>query len=167
MHQIIVIDGESIIIDEEDLHLLQHGSWRIQRVKKAKYLRWKTTVDGAVKGYLFHRLVMNAKDGTIVDHINRNSLDNRKSNLRFVTRTQNATNSTKRTERCGVPTTSRFYGVCFVKNKNRWRSTIRYGGRERYIGTFKDECAAAHAYDLASIKHHGEYGTRNFLPLVF
>ncbi len=68
---------------KEDEHRLTNTHFY---VTKNKYL-------ADHKGIFFHRLVLNAKEGEIVDHINGDTLDNRRENLRFVTRSQNATNA--------------------------------------------------------------------------
>ncbi len=102
---------------------------------------------------------MGVNGGEIVDHINGNSLDNRRQNLRLVNAKQNTWNSAGKRN-----TKSKFKGVSWsVKS---WKVSIRVAGKVIYVGKFKNEVEAAYRYDLASLKHHGEYGRRNFLPLV-
>ena len=97
----------------------------------------------------------------VVDHKDGNRLDNRRANLRIATGTQNMRN--RRKHRDGVE--SQFKGVCRTRS-GKWRAAIRNGSRQIHLGTFDAEAAAAHAYDTASLELHGEFGSRNFLPLV-
>lgn len=151
--------GSVALVDVGDLHHVQASKWRyMERNAGKKYIVRGPRKDGI--RYL-HRLIMGAQPGQIVDHINGDTLDNRKANLRFVTRAQNNTNRT--VKRGG---TSRFKGVQLCKSTGRWRAMISDGARYMHIGRFDSECAAAYAYDLASIRIHGDFGRRNFLPLV-
>ena len=74
-----------------------------------------------------------------VDHINLDSLDNRWSNLREATPSQNKANS-----RAPASNTSGFKGVCWQKNQRRWQARARVGGRRVYLGLY-DTPGAAHA----------------------
>ena len=129
------------------------------------YVLAGTSVPGTkgkkIKTVLFHRLIMSAPDGFVVDHIDGDTLNNQKSNLRIVTSKQNTRNQKKR-----IPerASSQFKGV--HKVRNRWRSAIRDEDRNIHLGYFKTQAEAAFAYDMASLKRHGEFGRRNFLPLV-
>jgi hypothetical protein len=104
---------------------------------------------------------MNAKSGDIVDHRSGDTFDNRRENLRFATTTQSATNCRKISAR---ETSCRFRGVDLSRGK--WRARIRSGGRHIDLGRFNDPVEAAYIYDLASLQMHGEFGHRNFLPLM-
>lgn len=103
-----------------------------------------------------HRLIMDAKDGQKVDHINRNTLDNRKSNLRFVTQSQNMMNAVIR-----KTNTSGFKGVCFVSREGKWLATIWKDGKQKWLGYFKDKKDAAQAYNKAALELHGQYALLN------
>lgn len=103
------------------------------------------------------RLVMQAPDEMVVDHINGDPLDNRRANLRVVTQQDNRRNSTK--PRSGA--TSRFKGVCKPSGRNRWRATI-YNGRLINLGAFSSEVEAARAYDAAARELFGDCAAVNF-----
>lgn len=106
-----------------------------------------------------HRLIMRAGPSEQVDHIDGNTLDNRRSNLRRASHTQNARNSVKRRSRAH---TSRFKGVCWVKSQGRWRAYITVDRRRIHLGRYFDEEQAARAYDRAAVEHFGEFARLNF-----
>lgn len=156
-----VIDGHSVIIDAEDAHFITSApSFRlVDGWKGRKYLEIYVSRTGYRR---LHRLVMNTPNGLETDHRDGNGLNNSKSNLRIATHRQNALNSIKH-----KPAASKFKGLYYVERIDCWRVRIRLEGNKRKcLGYFKSEIEAAYAYDVASIEHHGEFGRRNFLPLM-
>lgn len=102
-------------------------------------------------GYL-HRYIMNASNDVVVDHINGNKLDNRKSNLRVCTMAENRfNNKTYITNNSGYP------GVSWHKKSNKWRARIQVHGRQIYLGVFESLDDAIHARRQAEIEYFGEY----------
>lgn len=93
---------------------------------------------------LIHRLVIGAKRGECVDHINRNKLDNRRSNLRIVTRGQNAMNR-------------QFKGYNWARREKKWRAQIKVNGVKIHLGYFTEESEAREAYTNAHAKYFGEF----------
>jgi hypothetical protein len=95
----------------------------------------------------------------LIDHINGDSLDNRRANLRLATPSQNAYNRAKiRSKK-----SSRYIGVYFEKATGRWTVKIRIGrGKRLWLGRFNSEIAAARAYDAAAKKYHKEFAVLNF-----
>jgi transcription initiation factor TFIID subunit TAF12 len=79
----------------------------------------------------------------VVDHINGNGLDNRKENLRFVTRRQNMQN------RHIITNSSKYPGVSWHDSNQKWQARIRIGDKEKYLGVFATEKAAFTAYKEA------------------
>lgn len=86
-----------------------------------------------------HRIVMRAPKGMMVDHLNGNSLDNRKQNLRICTNRENQQNRTN--HRSG-----RLVGASFHKETGKWRARIKIDGNQKHIGLFKTEIEAHEAY---------------------
>lgn len=104
-----------------------------------------------------HRQIMKPPPGMVVDHINGNSLDNRRCNLRICTRSQNAQN-----RRWHGPRKHRFVGVHPVGDK--WEAVVAYKGRKYQVGTFDDEVEAAKARDAKKLELAGEFASLNFPP---
>ncbi len=114
-------------------------------------------------GYTFRLIPLTQGKYAIVDHKNRNGLDNRKANLRVATRMQNTWNSINGINR-GF---SKYKGV--RKHHNKWRAVIEYSGKKVHLGCFAGEIEAAGAYDAAARKYHGEFAVlnRDVFPLDF
>lgn len=99
-----------------------------------------------------HRLIINAKDGDVVDHINHNGLDNRKYNLRICTTAQNEWNARK-----SPRNTSGVKGVNYDKSRNKWRARISYNGKRIELGFFETKEEAEQARFKAEDELHGEF----------
>jgi len=107
-----------------------------------------------------HNEVIRPPKGLINDHINRNGLDNRKANLRPVTRAQNTLNRLYTFKRKGSP--SKYKGVTWHKYTKKWQVQICYAGKHKFVGYFNNEIEAAKAYDKAARKFHGDFAVLNF-----
>jgi len=108
------------------------------------------------------KVIMRALDTERVDHIDGNTLDNRKCNLRLATPTENARNSRKAKGKW----TSRYKGVSWSRVDRRWRAEIRVNGKIVYLGLHRVEYLAACAYDRAAIKHFSRFARPNFPQLM-
>lgn len=104
---------------------------------------------------LMHRLILGAKKGEIVDHINGNRLDNRKENLRLVNRFQHRWNSGKRSDNA-----SGYVGVHKYSSgyrPNPWVAQITYKKKKMHLGYFKTPEEASRVYQEKAIEFFGEY----------
>jgi hypothetical protein len=130
------------VIDKADSHLLR-TSWSFNTSDREKrYLKnWA--------GQLLHRAVMGLEPGDPrrIDHINGNTLDNRRSNLRIATVAQNAQNQGSRGG------SSEHRGVTWDRSRGKWMATAMLDGRRRTIGRFDSEDEAAAAAAAWRAKH--------------
>lgn len=144
----------SVTIDDGDADDLSRHKWvAIPKGRGGGFYAGRTA--GRTTIYM-HRQILDARSGQIVDHINGNGLDNRRSNLRFVTAGQNAANSAPGGA-SGYRGVEKHYG-----RKKPWRARIVKDGRPRYLGIFETAEAAARAYDAAAKEHYGEFARLNF-----
>lgn len=139
------------LIDDEDAPLVNQYRWY---VTKQGYVTTVLVTSGKGRqGIKLHRLLMNAPKGVMVDHINRNKLDNRRSNLRLCVRAQNQAN------RENNPNTD---GVSWDKRGNQWVVHVGNGAkRESYKGSFDDKNAALNCYNHYALEKYGEFASLN------
>jgi hypothetical protein len=102
-------------------------------------------------------MIMRPPKGMVVDHIDGNGLNNRRSNLRICTRAEN-----NRNRRPTPGGSSRFRGVYRCRVADRWIANLSVNNRTVYVGLFADEVEAALARDAAARKHHGRFAWLNF-----
>lgn len=147
--EISLTRGRVALVDDEDFEWLSTKKWCIQENRKnghayAHTSRWKG------KKYVYmHRIIIGAKKGQIVDHINGNTLDNRSSNLRIVTPRQNQQNM-------HYERSSKYPGVSWYTNDKKWVARIQIEGKNKGLGYFKSEKEAFEAYKKAVHELVGE-----------
>lgn len=158
MKQIPLTRGKCAIVDDDDYERLMKHKWFAVLFKNGWYAaRCLARNCGKQKTLLMHREIMSPPTGMQCDHINHNALDNRKSNLRIVTASENQHNCRKRKDN-----TSGHKGVVYSKAGKKWYAQISVNGGHKYLGSFSDKIAAAHAYDRAARELFGEYACLNF-----
>ena len=143
LHIILKEIDHVCLVDEVDVELISRYNWSI--------------VNGYVKAgkTLIHRLILGITDPNVfIDHVNHNTLDNRRANLRICTRSENQHNRKKQ------QSTSRFKGV--TRFSGKWFAQIRHNNNYNYLGLFNCELTAAKAYDRASRELHKKFGLTNF-----
>lgn len=142
-----------------DLSDYEHVKDLVWRTDASRYAR--ASVNG--KTIYMHRLIMEKHGvdllGKEVDHINRNRLDNRLSNLRPCDKVLNVRNVTKR-----AGSSSKYKGVCYSKKKSKWIAAVNVHGKCTFRKAFNDEIEAAKAYNEAALKYHKEFASLNEIP---
>ncbi|MGG7143599.1 hypothetical protein ACQPVP_09050 [Clostridium nigeriense] len=145
-------------IDQEDLEKCSKLTWHYAKNKDSKYIQ--TRIKG--KMVKLHRFIMNIYDrNMLVDHINRNTLDNRKLNLRIANYQENSFNRSLRSDNStGVA------GINYHKTNNKWRAKIRYNGIDIHLGYFSDINEAIINRQLAEEILFGEYSPNSKLDNI-
>lgn len=146
---------EKAIIDDVDYSLVKNHKWHLFLAggKESPEFRY---VRSRIKGetiYL-HQFLMGTRDG--VDHKSRNTLDNRRGNLRVCTQSQNSCNQKRRKDN-----TSGYKGVYFHKAVQKWCSCIQYKHKEFTLGYFDTPEEGAEAYNKKALELHGEFARIN------
>ena len=150
IRKIEVGQGLFATVDAADYPRLRKHQWYAYRRGRRIYATCKT---GRRTVYM-HRMIMRPRKGYVVDHIDGNGLNNRRSNLRVCTVAQNRANARP----CGG--VSGFVGV--YPKGNKWRASITCRGEFYYLGLYDDPVAAAKARDRKAYELHGPYAYLNF-----
>ncbi len=144
--------GRHALVDAADYETLSRYKWSLHDAGKGKA---QYAVRGNRGRKLFmHREIMQPAPGMVVDHINRNGLDNRRANLRVCTRLQNLQN------RYWNAGQSQYRGVS--PQGDKWMATVGYKGKTIYVGLFDDEIEAARARDQKAHELAGDFAYLNF-----
>lgn len=145
------------IVDPDNYEWLQQYRWYTNRVGKNFYAETKIRVDGKRRTVSMHRLIMDPPWPYQVDHRNRFGLDNRCSNLRICTGSENLGN-------IGLDPRNKsgYKGVSYFKRYGTWRAAIQYQNRWFHIGYFKTARQAALAYDKKARELFHEFANTNF-----
>ena len=144
--KIVTKAGEVILADAEDVDLLKRYSWCVSKQGYAV-----ANIDGIARKMNRYVLGFDECNGKTVDHINRNKLDNRKSNLRFATQAENSRNCNKT-----VGSVNPYVGVRKV-GSGRYVARITYNRKGIHIGTFDTLSEAIEARKQGELKYHKEF----------
>jgi len=149
------IKGEIVdyaIVDEDDF------------VKVAEH-SWCKTLEGYANGTInsdpirMHQFIIGkAQDGNVIDHKNGNKLDNRRENLAYVTKKQNAQNAAKKENSSSI-----YKGVSWNKARGKWSVSSTLNGKQVHLGLFDNEIACGKQYDTFVLLHYGVNAKTNGL----
>ena len=95
----------------------------------------------------------------MIDHINGIKQDNRISNIRECTSSENGQNRTQLSKN----NTSGYKGICLCKRSNKWNATILYKGVRKSLGYYENKEDAATAYNNACEKYYKDFGRKNII----
>jgi hypothetical protein len=157
MKEIQLTQGKVAIVDDEDFEYLNQWKWHASKLGNKFYAQRHNNllITKNIK-ILMHRNIMKPKKGFVIDHIDGNTLNNKKNNLRICTHAENMRNS-----KMPINNTSGFKGVSYVKKNNTYMSSIRFNDKKIYLGLFINPIDAAKAYNAAAVKYHGEFANLN------
>lgn len=144
--------GHHTLVDKEDYEDLMQYTW-YARKERTSNTASRIVAEARVRGkYIaLSRYLMKAKRGQIVDHINRNPLDNRRANLRFVTQSQNQHNTLRRKNKSGHK------GIYKIDKLGLYKAVVEIDGEVHYLGYFKKMRDAVKVYRAFVDKHLKEF----------
>jgi hypothetical protein len=156
MNNIPLTKGFFAIIDDDDYEELSKHRWYCSTYGYA--VRSVSKFAGRRDLIYMHIQLLGREKGLEIDHINGNSLDNRRCNLRRVTHQQNVHNSKPQ-----FGGSSTYKGVYWHNGAKKWVSRIQCNGKLKHIGCFTSEKEAAKAYNYVARACFGEYARLNIL----
>lgn len=148
MIKILLTQNRVALIDKIDYPRVSQYKWCVSNHRNTSYAQaW---ING--KAIKMHSFIFGKRKGKEIDHKNGNGLDNRRSNLRFGTHSQNLMNfKSKRLYRW----------VYWSEEKKKWRVYICKNYVQRFVGYFSSEKEAALAYNVMANKLFGEFSRPN------
>jgi len=149
--EIELTQGKYAIIDKKDFKVIKGHKWFAIKFRHTYYAATKINK----KRVLMHKLLTKVS-GKDVDHKNRNGLDNRQSNMRPATRSQNCANA------IGKGGRSKFKGIYWFERQKRWAARITVNYKRYFLGYHLTEKDAAKAYDKAALKYFKQFARLNF-----
>lgn len=154
----LIIKNKICYVDDEDYELISKYNWYIKR----SYNIFYAITNINKKKVRMHRLIYSnyytIDKNDIIDHIDKNGLNNQKNNLRKCNKSQNSINTVKR-----KTNTSGFKGVSFYKTFQKYRATIHKDGIKYSLGYFNSPIDAAKAYNEKCIELFGEFAELNII----
>ena len=148
--------GGRALVDASDYEYLNQFKWKENPSKYTDYCVREDYSSGRRMKLGMHREIMKPKKGVMIDHINHNGLDNRRVNLRFCTKSQNAMNRPAPSHN-----TSGWKGVSYSKKDGAYEAYITLEQKRRFLGVFKNKDDAAMAYNDAAQRLHREFAYYN------
>lgn len=150
---IALTQGKFALVDAADYEWLNQYKWCVSRSKHGGCYAVRNEGGRTIK---MHRQIMNPPKGMVVDHIDRNGLDNTRRNLRNCTPAQNARNQESKRG------ASQYKGVYYSRKARKWVAQICVDRRRITIGSFHSEIEAARAYDRKARELFGQFAYLNF-----
>lgn len=159
MEVIELTNGLIVFVDDIDYDfLLSMGVWAASGKQDKEYAVHHDKIGMLVVCISMSRVVMerilgeNIPDGLLVDHKNRNTLDNRRENLRLATKSQNAMNSELPNNN-----TSGYKGIDYRIKRKQWRARITVDGSVKHLGWFQSKEDAIKAREAAEMEYYKEF----------
>lgn len=147
MKKIKLTQGKETIIDDIYFAKVSKYKWHYDNRYAATYISGKKV--------RLHRFIMNNPVGLQIDHKNMDCLDNRKSNLRIATKSQNMMNRGKQIN------SNKYKGVHQRKSTNKWQAYIKINGKKIHLGYYATAKEAGERYNNAAKEYFGEFARLN------
>ena len=160
-----VINGVcEVALTDRKLNILAITLVDLMDIEKVLKYRWYLGPSGYAqnknKRIRLHRYIMGlADDSLVIDHINHDKLDNRKSNLRICTHSENHA-----ARRIQSNNTSGYKGVTYDKARSKYEVQIKFNGKKYFVGRFRNIIDAALAYNEKALELHGDFAVLNNIP---
>ncbi len=156
MKQIPLTKGQFALIENEDYEELTKHKWY---AAENHYGGFRAVREAANRTIYMHREILDIGygDKLQVDHINHNTLDNRRVNLRLCNNRDNSRNRKSQKN-----SSSKYKGVTWCKRTRKWATQIKLREGNRFLGYFNSEIKAALAYDAKAKELFGEFSNLNF-----
>jgi hypothetical protein len=138
IYEIKLACGKVAIVSAADFRRVSGMKWS-DNGKGYPRARWPQRMGGHGKIVFLHRFILGAPEGSIVDHINGDPLDNRRENLQFITASRNIMKAKRRP----------FSGITFDKRARKWRLRLRIDGTLKTLGWYESEDKAKIAVTVA------------------
>jgi hypothetical protein len=149
----------NVLLDKEDYNKVKVKKWNVMQhtSDKSRYvIRHSYFNENKYRSLYIHRYVLDYNDKLVIDHINGNTLDNRKSNLRICTHMENCRNQ----KICKI-NTSNAKGVCFNRRSKKWTARIGLNNKRIFLGYFESKKDATIAYNTKAIEIYGKFAKLN------
>lgn len=144
--------GYTAVIDIADAALVEGVNWCAAVTPYTTYVKRCVRLGGRNVTVILHRILINPPQGMEVDHIDGDGLNNRRSNLRLTTHSENCRNRRRRSDN-----KSGFKGVCWNNSRRKWQAQVHAGGKTNHLGYFTSAEAAHVVYCEAAARLHGEF----------
>lgn len=152
MKKIKLTKGKYALVDAEDFEWLNQWKWYYHSngyAVRLIYIKGSGRKHQKSECVLMHRVINKTPSGFITDHINRDKLDNRRSNLRTADKSLNSINRPLQPNN-----KSGYKGIHWFKRINQWQVYINKGGKRRSLGYFKSLDDAVKARQEAERIYH-------------
>lgn len=142
--------GHTAYIDKEDAHLLEEYKWHLVNGYVQTEIGSRTL--GTRKTMRLHRMILSPSPNELVDHEDRNPLNNRRRNLRLSNKSTNGMNRiAQKNSKSGLK------GISWSKQKSKWRITCTVNGKQYHLGYAKTIEKALKKYKAKIRSYHGEF----------
>jgi hypothetical protein len=150
-HTVILTRGKVALVDSADAAFVGQWNWCAWVCPQGGWYALRTDRETGATARM-HRVLAGVPPGVEVDHVDRDSLNNRRKNIRVATRAQNNRNRGRQRNN-----TSGYKGVTWYARHKQWGAKISAGGRSHFLGLYRDAEDAHRAYCEAAARLHGEF----------